>query len=244
MPVMRDGARNAFKRAAAKLGYVVHRRDQTHEMSRDRAMRLRGVDLVLDVGANRGQYATGLRMCGYQGRIVSFEPIPAAYQDLVRAHGPDAQWTGRQAAVGAAAGSAELNVSASSVLSSILDARTELSNRIPAVEATEKVVVSVVTLDDLWAELVPPQATTMLKIDVQGFEHFVLDGTAAHLDQIVLMEVEMGLQKLYEGGSTIHDLLPRLHQAGFEVISIDSGFVDVATGQVLDIDVLAGRPQP
>ena len=72
-------------------------------------MRLRGVDLVLDVGANRGQYATGLRMSGYQGRIVSFEPIPAAYEDLFCAHGPDDQWAGRQATVGAAAGSAELN---------------------------------------------------------------------------------------------------------------------------------------
>ena len=241
---MRDATRETFKRAAAKLGYVVHRRDQTHEMSRDRAMQLRGVDLVLDVGANHGQYATGLRMCGYLGRIVSFEPIPAVYEDLVRTHGPDARWTGRQAAVGAAAGSAELNVSASSVLSSILDARNELSSRIPAAVATEKIVVPVVTLDDLWDELVPSRATTMLKIDVQGFEHSVLDGIAAHLDQIPLIEMEMGLQKLYEGGSTIHDVLPRLHQAGFEVISIDSGFVDVATGQVLDIDVLAGRPQP
>lgn len=231
-----------MKKAAGRLGYDIHRRDLSHPARRAAAMRSRGIDLVLDVGANVGQYVSWLRQFGYAGQVVSFEPIPAVYAELERNLRGDAKWAGRRTALGAESTTANINVSASSLLSSMLETRTELSARIAAASVSEVVEVPVVTLDEIWDEIVPASARVMLKIDVQGFEHSVLDGVARHLPQVHLLEIEMGLERLYEDGSSIYDLLPRISDSGFGVISIDSGYVDRDSGQVLDIDLLAGRP--
>ncbi|MBY0511047.1 MAG: FkbM family methyltransferase [Rhodospirillaceae bacterium] len=79
----------------------------------------RQVDLVLDVGANLGQYARGLRAQGYKGRIHSFEPIKAVHEKLAASAAGDAMWDVSNCAVGAAPGRADINVSDYTVYSSI-----------------------------------------------------------------------------------------------------------------------------
>ena len=205
-------------------------------------MRARGINLVLDVGANTGQYANWLREGGYTGDIISFEPIPTAFEELKRSHSPDPRWRGVEAAVGAEAGRAVLSVAESPVLSSLLDVGPILESKIPAARTLQRIEVSLISLDDVWEDLIRPGKNVFLKIDTQGYEHPVLDGIAEHLEAVSLVEVEMSLVSLYNGGSSIHDTLPRLRSAGFQVISIESGYVDADTGQVMDVDVLAGRP--
>jgi FkbM family methyltransferase len=230
-------------KALARLaGYDVHRRDLSHPARRAAAMAVRGVDVVLDVGANEGQYVGKLREFGYRGRIVSFEPFAESFEILVSRLSHDAQWQGVNVALGSQEGVGELQVARSTLTSSLLPARDELRSVISGAEAVSSVAVPIVALDDVWDDYVSPSETALLKIDVQGYEHSVLDGGRICLRRVPLIEVEMGLVELYEGGSTVHDLLPRLRDQGFSVISIDAGFVDAASGQVLDVDVLLGRP--
>ncbi|HXU82134.1 MAG TPA: FkbM family methyltransferase, partial [Polyangia bacterium] len=50
------------------------------------------IDAVLDVGANVGQYALLLRSWGYRGRIISFEPLSAQFQQLKAQADRDPAW--------------------------------------------------------------------------------------------------------------------------------------------------------
>ncbi len=86
---MRAVGKEQIKRIVRRLGYDIERRDLSHPARRAAAMQTRGVDLVLDIGANLGQYVDRLRDFGYDGRIVSFEPLPDAFRVLEDAHRHD-----------------------------------------------------------------------------------------------------------------------------------------------------------
>lgn len=81
---------------------------------------LNNVDLVLDVGANTGQFARHAREAGYIGRIISFEPLPDAHAELQRWSESDSLWmVAPRMAIGNHDGEAHINVSRNSVSSSI-----------------------------------------------------------------------------------------------------------------------------
>jgi len=50
---------------------------------RDSLLRNR-INLVLDVGGNVGRFVQKVRRLGYKGLVVSFEPDPRAFAELVR----------------------------------------------------------------------------------------------------------------------------------------------------------------
>jgi hypothetical protein len=57
------------------------------------------VNVVLDVGANVGQYGQLLRQVGYTGHIVSIEPVPACYAELSQWAAADNLWSVHNVAV-------------------------------------------------------------------------------------------------------------------------------------------------
>jgi FkbM family methyltransferase len=75
-----------------------------------------GIDLVVDVGASVGQYASDLRAAGYGGRIVSFEPLQGPYGVLAAGAARDGCWEAHRLALGDEAGDARMNVSEDSRL--------------------------------------------------------------------------------------------------------------------------------
>jgi len=79
------------------------------------------VDLLLDVGANTGQFSSELRSVGFQDHLVSFEPLSKAHLGLEKAAGGDSHWTVHpRCAIGAHDGEIEINIAGNSASSSIL----------------------------------------------------------------------------------------------------------------------------
>lgn len=79
------------------------------------------IDMVFDVGANIGQFASSIRNAGYAGKIISFEPLSLAHANLKIASTGDAMWDiHSRCALGAKNGEIEINIAGNSESSSVL----------------------------------------------------------------------------------------------------------------------------
>jgi FkbM family methyltransferase len=195
------------------------------------------VDLVLDVGANRGQYAAQLRVHGYAGRIVSFEPLAAAHAQLTAAARKDPGWSvAPRMALGASAGEIEIHVSGNSFSSSILDMLPEHEQAAPGSGYVASETVSLKRLDEAAGEILTGSRNVLLKIDTQGYEDQVLAGASALLPRLTAIQTELSLVPLYAGQPLFDEMRAKIEALGFVLFAVFPGYVHEQTGQTLQID--------
>lgn len=196
-----------------------------------------GIELVLDVGADRGQYATDLRRHGYRGRIVSFEPLQETFEELARAAAQDPRWECHPLALGATGGRMPIWVTSNLASSSLLPMLHAHVQAAPDVEVVSQEIADVRKLDSLDLQLDVP---TLLKLDVQGYEDRVLAGAEQTLEDVALVECELSIEPLYDSQVTVLDMLKLLQEAGFRLVSLEPGFHDQA-GRILQFEALLAR---
>jgi FkbM family methyltransferase len=201
-----------------------------------------GIDLVLDVGANAGQFAREIRAFGFAGRIVSFEPLSDAHRLLLEAAADDDQWQVHpRCALGDRDGEITINVSANSVSSSLLPMTGAHVGAAGASAYVGRETVPLFRLDAAAHAYLAAARHPFLKIDTQGFEWQVLDGAAESLPRFRGVLCELSLVELYEGQHLWRDVIERLERGGFTLWNVQPGFADPRDGRTLQIDAVFFR---
>lgn len=196
------------------------------------------VDLVLDVGANTGQYARELRATGYRGRIMSFEPLSVAFTQLRRHMVRDPRWDGVQLAIGEVDGSVTMNIAANSVSSSALPMMKRHEEAAPQSAYIGTCDVPMARLDSIRSSILSDSERVHLKLDVQGYEMKVINGATSTLSHVVSVESELSLVPLYEGQVLMSGIVDSLQAADFQLVWIERGFLDPRTDDMLQLDGL------
>lgn len=200
------------------------------------------VSVVLDVGANVGQYAGELRAYGYQGRIVSFEPVSRAHAALERAAADDPYWTvAPRTALGDADGAVTMHVSNRTDMSSALPIRGETLDALPKSYNVAEEEAPLARLDAVFDDYVAANDTAFVKIDTQGFERQVIEGAAGAMRRIAGFQLEMSITPLYEGEATWLELVDLLAGHGFEPVLILPGFFSKTLNRQLQLDAVFFR---
>jgi FkbM family methyltransferase len=201
------------------------------------------VNLVVDVGANTGQFGQALRSAGYGGRIVSFEPLSSARKQLVTAARNDALWdVADQMAIGSENGEIEIHIAGNSVSSSVLPMLESHAKAAPASVYVGSEKVPVRTLDSASSQYLRPDTVLFLKIDTQGYEDRVLRGAVTTLRRAIGLQLELSLMPLYEGQRQYEEMAKELKGMGFELWNMTPAFVDPRNGRLLQIDGTFFRP--
>jgi FkbM family methyltransferase len=214
---------------------------ETHDMFatvRRHLMEKHGIGLLVDIGANTGQYGTRRRSDGFTGQIISFEPLPDAYLKLCDVAHRDGNWAARQVAVGENPGVTTIHVSANSYSSSLLPITDACVGAAPEAAYVGDEQVQVTRLDDEIQEVAVP---TMIKIDTQGTEISVLRGGRRALGRAALVEAELSLAPLYAGQTDPMELCSLVRHHGLVPVAVEPEFSHPETGELLQVNALFAR---
>lgn len=232
-----------IKAITRRVGFDVSRyRPDTHHDARYRhLLETRGIDLILDVGANEGQFGSLLRSeFGYRGRILSFEPLEAAHAALTKraASDPARLWfIAPRMALGSSACSSTIHVAGNSVSSSILPMEPLHEAADPTSVGGGVEAVMIRRLDEALRDMrIDVDRRTLLKIDTQGYELEVLQGAPDTLGRAGAVQAEMSFQPLYGGQPLFDEVCGYLLGRGFTVFDIIPGFSDPQSGRLLQAD--------
>jgi FkbM family methyltransferase len=194
------------------------------------------VGTVLDVGANVGQYARRLRAWGFRGRIISFEPLESAADELARAGRGDDLRSVYRFALGEEDRNETLNVSAASVFSSIRPVLGGLQTVFEGAAPVARQAIEVRRLDSVFHELPLGPGAVFLKVDTQGYEREVIRGAEKSLRAIAGVQLEVSLTPLYEGEATLTETVALMEAHGFVPSMMEPVAYDEHSQALLQID--------
>ena len=195
------------------------------------------ISMVLDVGANAGQFAMALRESGYKGKILSFEPLSLAHQELIETSKKDKLWkVNKRIALGSAATNLKINITKNSVSSSFLEMQRAHENAAPDSLVIGSELTDVITLDSIFSEVVNNDDKVLLKIDTQGYEKEVLLGAILSLPRIDVIQIELSLTPLYEPFESYEYFLNFFKEHDYHLWDLIPGFRNHLTGQLLQVD--------
>ena len=211
------------RRAADAVGYVAF--PKYLDANRPMAERLRilfrkhGIERIIDVGANKGQFHDFIRHDVESDLPVhSFEPDPDLVAVLHEKHrGQAGAWTITQCALGAETTTGTFHRMALDVYNSFLMPIADAEHPRNAVSATFEVVVK--RLDDLLPEL-GDLSRTFIKIDTQGWDLEVLKGGPEAFVQVPMVQTELSFRPIYQGCPTWIQSVEAFQAAGFGVSDI------------------------
>ena len=195
----------------------------------------RDIETVLDVGANVGQFARMIRGAGFDGDILSFEPLSDAYRRLTRRSSGDPRWQAFNSAVGAEPGRSTINISANSFSSSLLAMTNAHLDAAPGSEFIGSEDVDVTTVATIVEEHGLDPARMFIKVDTQGFEKSVMAGAGAVIDTVAAVQLELSFVELYEGQELFDEGVATMRDHGLELWTLETGISD-AEGRLLQCD--------
>lgn len=153
------------------------------------------IDVVLDVGANDGDYGREIRDRGYTGLIVSFEPNPVVFERLKSLIAKDNKWEAYPFALGEIDGDLKLSIATNDTMSSLKG--LTLFGQGTGAKYIGQTRCKVMRLDTFLNERPELIKNVYLKIDTQGYEMEVLRGTGNMLAKMAVVQAEVALVHTY-----------------------------------------------
>lgn len=194
------------------------------------------INVIIDVGANVGQFSTYFKEMNYDGYIYSFEPLSDAYKELKKNSKNDNKWIIYNCALGSEEKKIEINISKNSQSSSVLEINeSHITGAFDSIYI-DKENIQMYRLDKFETELLKNGKNIFLKIDTQGYELEVLRGCTNILKYIKIIQLEISFKELYQGAPLFDEVINYLGKIGFYLVGLEKVFAHEQTKELLQVD--------
>jgi FkbM family methyltransferase len=221
-----------------KFGFEIFRLPSRNQRNYFKLLKNHNINLIFDVGANTGQFASNVFKMGFKGKIVSFEPIKNVFKVLENNKKGNHNWLVENFAIGDKNATTNINVSKNNESSSILHVKKLHVLNAPDSEVLSTEKIEIYKLDSIYNKYVSDNSNILLKIDSQGYEDLILDGAKEFLNNVVGIQIEMSLVELYYGQMLFDKLYSKMSDLGYVLMHISPSFVSPKSGQLLQFDGL------
>ena len=190
---------------------------------------------VIDIGANRGQFALAVRAIS-GARVISFEPLPQAAKLFKKVFINDSEVKLHEAAIGDKSGRKIIHLSARDDSSSLLEIGDAQCDLFPGTHEVGTLDVRVGALDEFLRgdEIVKP---AMLKLDVQGFELQALEGCKSLISNFDYVYCECSFVELYKNQKLAREVVDYLSHLDFGLMGVYNPMYD-RDGNCIQADLM------
>ena len=223
---------------AYRFGLKFIRANEKFSYSRSFLLNLVNPDLILDCGANKGQWVSDIAPLFKNTPIISIEPLNEPFLELEKLKNKFGNLQTFKFALSNESSISVMQVASNGGASSTLSSPTNHLKVNPNVTFDTKESVEVKTLDSL-IEL-KGFKKVFIKLDLQGYEFKALQGAAELLANVALIEIESSLTPQYLGETSHHELILFLKNIGFEYFSGSVPRTDLS-GRQWDLNSLLVR---
>jgi len=226
---------NIIRKAIQKTGFDLHRyRPIPNKLS---YLQNLGLRVILDVGANTGQFAKEIRKILPEAKIYSFEPIKECFEQLNESMETDKNFEAFNFALGDKNETMKINKSSYTPSSSILEMADVHKTLFPHTKESGLEQIKVKRLDDI-INLISLEKEILIKVDVQGFEDKVITGGIETFKKARVILIENSFVELYKNQPLFDDIYEKLKSLGFVYKGGLQEKLDKKTGQILFEDSL------
>ncbi len=194
-------------------------------------------ELIIDVGANVGQFSSCASIFFPKSKIDAFEPIPECFNILVKNTSAIKEINSYNFAIGDKDSSISFYVNAESQSSSALPTSDLRLKIFPNAYAEEEIVVEQRSLESFYKNSSIGK-NALLKIDVQGLEEKVLMGSQDILKNIRYILLEASVNPMYEGELTLPEMIKYTESLGYSLISITTASRSPISKNYIEFDLL------
>ncbi len=191
----------------------------THQLERDLKRLINSNSIIVDVGANRGQFAQEILGISPVKTIYSFEPVDDAYAELQSLATQYPEVIPVKAAISLQNGTSSFFVTASDVGSSLLEPLPGQPSKWLTVD--QEIKVNTLRLDDFIRDNFSEgsREIDLLKSDAQGSDLDVIESAGEFLTpkSIKAILVEINFANFYQGQQHYHAIFATLDRAGYRM---------------------------